>query len=70
MSEKNRHLTGKEIRAIAKENKKELTMMEPLLDYVCEDGTCLTAIRPPAGKDWGLRILYGASRKEVTAWTM
>lgn len=56
--------------AIAKENKGELTMMEPMLDFVCEDGTCLTAIRPPSGKDWGLRILYGASRKEVTAWKM
>ena len=55
--------------AVAKENKRELTMMEPMLDYVCDDGTCLTAIRPPAGRDWGLRILYGASRKEVAVWT-
>ena len=56
--------------AIAKENKGELTMMEPMLDFTCEDGTCLTAIRPPAGRDWGIRILYGAARKEVAAWTM
>lgn len=54
--------------AIARENKRELTMMEPMLDFTCEDGTCLTAIRPPAGREWGLRILYGASRKEVTGW--
>ena len=56
--------------AIAKENKGELTMIEPILDFTCEDGTCLTAIRPPAGKDWGIRILYGAARKEVAAWEM
>jgi len=56
--------------AIAKENMGELTMMEPMLDFVCEDGTCLTAIRPPAGRDWGIRILYGASRREVAAWKM
>ena len=56
--------------AIAKEDKGELTMIEPMLDFVCEDGTCLTAIRPPAGRDWGIRILYGAARKEAAAWTM
>ena len=49
--------------AVSKANKGELTMIEPILDFVCEDGTCMTAIRPPAGKDWGIRILYGASRK-------
>ncbi len=54
--------------AVAKEKKGDLTMIEPMLDYVREDGTCLTAIRPPAGNDWGIRILYGASRKEVAVW--
>lgn len=50
------------------ENKGELTMIEPMQDFVKEDGTCVTAIRPPAGKDWGIRILYGAARKEVFEW--
>jgi len=53
---------------IAMENKGELTMMEPVLDFVQEDGTCITAMRPPAGKDWGIRILYGAARKEGMGW--
>ncbi len=53
---------------IAMENKRELTMMEPILDFVQEDGTCITAVRPPARRDWGIRILYGAARKEVPGW--
>lgn len=54
--------------AVAQENKGELTVMEPILDFVREDGTCVTAVRPPAGKDWGIRILYGAARKEGVEW--
>lgn len=54
---------------IAMENRGELTMITPLLDFVREDGTCVTAIRPPAGRDWGMRILYGATRKEAE-WKM
>lgn len=54
--------------AMALENKGELTMMEPLLDFVQEDGTCVTAIRPPAGRDWGIRILYGAAKKGGGEW--
>jgi len=50
--------------AIAKADKGELTMINPMLDFVSEDGTCMTAIRPPAGWDWGIRILFGASRKD------
>lgn len=53
---------------LALENKGELTMMEPMLDFVLEDGTCITAVRPPAGKDWGIRILYGAAGKEELEW--
>ena len=55
--------------ALAMEKKGELTMMEPMLDFVRDDGTCITAIRPPAGKDWGIRIMYGAAGKErITGW--
>lgn len=55
--------------ALAMEHKGELTMMEPMLDFVREDGTCITAIRPPAGKDWGIRIMYGAAGKErMSGW--
>jgi len=50
------------------ENRGELTVLEPILDYVQEDGTCITAVRPPAGNDWGIRILYGAARKEEMGW--
>ena len=50
------------------ENRGELTLMEPILDFVQEDGTCITAVRPPAGKDWGIRILYGAAGKEELGW--
>lgn len=54
--------------AVSIEKKGELTMMEPILDFVQEDGTCVTAVRPPAGRDWGIRILYGAARKEGQTW--
>lgn len=54
--------------AVAMENKGELTSIDPILDFVKEDGTCVTAVRPPAGKDWGIRILYGAARKEGVEW--
>ena len=54
--------------AIAMENKGELTMMQPIFDFVKEDGTCITAVRPPAGRDWGIRILYGAAGKEAIRW--
>lgn len=53
---------------IAAENKKELTMMEPIQDFVKEDGTCITAVRPPVGKEWGLRILFGTARKRGREW--
>ena len=53
---------------IALEHKGELTMMEPMLDFVREDGTCITAVRPPAGRDWGIRMLYGAARKDDHGW--
>lgn len=53
---------------IALEHKAELTMLNPMLDFVREDGTCITAIRPPAGKDWGMRILYGAAKREGMYW--
>ena len=53
---------------ISRENKGELTMMEPMLDFVCEDGTCMTAIRPPASCNWGIRVLFGASRKDGIRW--
>ncbi len=56
--------------ALAMENKGELTLMQPILDYVKEDGTCVTAVRPPVGRDWGIRILYGAARKEGLEWRM
>lgn len=56
--------------AVAMENKGELTMMEPVWDYVREDGTCITAVRPPAGKDWGIRIMYGAAGKEGMGWNI
>lgn len=54
--------------AVAIENKRELTMIEPMLDFVQEDGTCMTAVRPPAGKGWGIRVLYGAARKGGMGW--
>ena len=53
---------------VAKENKGELTMIDPIWECVKEDGTCITAVRPPAKKDWGIRILYGAGRKERREW--
>ncbi len=53
---------------IAGENKGELTMMEPVWECVRDDGTCLTAVRPPAGTSWGLRILYSAAGKEQKRW--
>lgn len=53
---------------MAKENMGDLTFMEPVLDYVTEEGICITAIRPPAGQDWGVRILYGTTRKETLGW--
>lgn len=53
---------------IAGENKGELTVMEPFWECVTEDGSCITAIRPPAGDDWGIRIMYGAARKEKKEW--
>lgn len=46
---------------VAKENKGELTMYDSLWECVREDGTCITAVRPPAGKNWGLRVLYAAA---------
>jgi len=55
---------------LAGENKGELTVINPVLDYVKEDGTCITAVRPPAGKEWGIRVLYGAARKGGTEWKM
>lgn len=54
--------------AVSREDRGELTIMEPLLDFVREDGTCMTAIRPPAGRDWGIRVLFGASRKDGIGW--
>ena len=54
--------------AVALENRGELSVREPILDYVQEDGTCITAVRPPAGKDWGIRILYGAASKGAREW--
>jgi len=54
--------------AVSREEKGELTMIEPMLDFVNEDGTCMTAIRPPAGRDWGIRILFGALRKDGMRW--
>ena len=54
--------------AVSREDRGELTLMEPMLDFVREDGTCMTAIRPPAGRDWGIRLLYGASRKDRIGW--
>ncbi len=53
---------------LAAENKGELTLMEPVLDFVKEDGTCITAVRPPEREDWGIRILYGAGKKGGIAW--
>lgn len=53
---------------VAKEKKGELTRIEPMLDFVREDGTCITAVRPPATAHWGVRILYGAARKEEAGW--
>ena len=43
---------------VARENNGELTVMEPFWECVRDDGTYMTAVRPPTGKDWGLRILY------------
>lgn len=56
--------------AVAMENKGELTALEPIWDFVREDGTCITAVRPPAAKDWGIRILYGAAGKEGKEWNI
>lgn len=53
---------------VAKENKGELTMIDPFWEYVREDGTCITAIRPPAGRFWGLRILYGIAGRKQWEW--
>ena len=53
---------------VAKENKGELTIIEPIWECVKEDGTCITAVRPPARKNWGIRILYGASRRDKQEW--
>jgi len=53
---------------IATENKRELTIVEPMQDFVKEDGTCITAIRPPVGKEWGIRILFGVARKRGREW--
>jgi len=53
---------------VSKENRGELTMMEPILDFVKEDGTCVTAVRPPEGQNWGIRIMYSASRKDGIGW--
>ena len=53
---------------VARENKGELTIVEPIWECVKEDGTCITAVRPPARKNWGIRILYGASRKDKQEW--
>jgi len=53
---------------LCKEEKEELTVMNPILDFVKEDGTCITAVRPPAGQDWGIRILFSTVRKEVLGW--
>ena len=55
---------------VAKENKGELTVIEPIWECVKDDGTCITAVRPPARKDWGIRILYGAARKEKQEWQL
>lgn len=57
------------IRCVTTRGKKgELTVLEPLWDCVKENGTCITAVRPPAGKDWGIRILYGAGRRDREEW--
>jgi len=53
---------------LCQEEKEELTLINPILDFVKEDGTCITAVRPPAGQDWGVRILFGSARKEVIDW--
>lgn len=50
------------------EKKEELTIMNPISDFVKEDGTCITAVRPPAVQDWGIRILFGTARKEGGGW--
>ena len=50
------------------DNKGELTMIDPIVDFVQEDGTCITAVRPPAGREWGIRVLYGAAGKEELEW--
>lgn len=55
-------------RRVAMENKGELTVMDPIWDCVTEDGTCITAVRPPAGSNWGIRILYSAAGKEKRRW--
>ena len=43
-------------------------MDTPILDFVKDDGTCITAVRPPVGQDWGIRILFGAARREAQIW--
>ena len=53
---------------LCKEGKEELTLINPILDFVREDGTCITAVRPPASPDWGIRILYSTARKEANHW--
>ncbi len=53
---------------LALENRGELTEKEPVLDFVREDGTSITAVRPPAAQNWGLRILYGAAKKGGQMW--
>ena len=53
---------------IAKENRGELTILNPIWDCVTEDGTCITAVRPPAGSNWGIRILYSAAGKGKRRW--
>lgn len=63
-------LTGLVKGFLANEHKGELTTIEPVLDFVREDGTCITAVRPPVGKHWGIRILYGAARKGGMEWNM
>ena len=42
---------------LAQENRGELTMMEPIIDFVKDDG-----------RDWGIRILYSAARKGGVDW--
>lgn len=50
------------------EEKEELTIINPIMDFVKEDGTCITAVRPPVSQEWGIRILFGTARKEEVMW--